>query len=141
MLASLIFSPVGVGTGAIDFARIQITDKNGELLALSGHNRSVITDVEEEEVRLLPSDYRLWQNHPNPFNPVTQIAYDFPEAGEVRLTVYTLTGQKVAVLVDGHRDAGYHTATWDARGVGSGVYVYRMEAGSFVGTRKMVKVE
>ena len=93
------------------------------------------------EAKVLPTEFGLSQNVPNPFNPQTTIAYHLPEASEVRLTVYNAAGQIVQVLVDAHREAGTYTATWDARGLGSGIYLYRLEAGTFIQTRKMVKIE
>ena len=93
------------------------------------------------EVQALPTEFGLSQNAPNPFNPQTTIAYQLPEASEVRLTVHNTAGQLVQVLVDAHREAGHYTAIWDARGLGSGIYLYRLEAGTFIRTRKMVKIE
>lgn len=86
----------------------------------------------------LPSGYALFQNHPNPFNPVTVISYTLPQASHVTLTLYALTGQKVATLVSGVQDAGHYRVRWDASGCANGVYFYRLEAGSFMETRRMV---
>ena len=92
------------------------------------------------EATALPEKFALLQNFPNPFNPVTTIAYDLPQASEVTLTLYTVTGQKVKVLVDGHQEAGHHTIRFDGSGFANGVYLYRLEAGSFVETRRMVLI-
>jgi hypothetical protein len=95
--------------------------------------------VEEmSQATALPSGYSLAQNVPNPFNPVTAIGYDLPQASNVTLTIYTITGQKVAVLVDAHQEAGHHRAMFDGSGFANGVYLYRLEAGSFVETRRML---
>ena len=88
----------------------------------------------------IPSAFALFQNVPNPFNPLTTIAYDLPEAIAVILTVYTITGQKVGTLVSGHQEAGHYEVTWDDRGFASGIYLYRLEAGSFTDTRKALLV-
>ena len=90
------------------------------------------------EVRLLPQRVALYQNYPNPFNPDTQIAFDLPSPKRVRLSVYALSGQKVRELVVGVKEAGYHSVIWDGSGCATGVYVYRLEAGDFVETRRMV---
>jgi hypothetical protein len=94
--------------------------------------------VEASEVKAIPSDYALQQNVPNPFNPITIIAYDLPEASDVALTIYSITGQTVASLVSAHQEAGHYGIVWDGSGLASGVYLYRLEADSFVETKRMV---
>jgi len=91
----------------------------------------------------LPTSYALNNNYPNPFNPTTMISYQIPKAGEVTLTIINSLGQKVRTLVAGQVAAGYHQMMWDARDdngnlVGSGTYLYRIEAGNFVQTKKLV---
>ncbi len=80
----------------------------------------------------------LLGNFPNPFNPSTEISFSLPNASDVKLEVYNIMGQKVATVIDGLFEAGDHTAMWDASSFSSGVYFYRLEAGEFVETRKMV---
>jgi len=87
---------------------------------------------------LVPEVYTLAQNYPNPFNPLTTMSFGLPQAGQVKLTVYDLLGRQVALLVNGHRDAGLHEVTWDAGSLASGVYLYRIEAGDFTSVKKMV---
>ena len=91
----------------------------------------------------LPDRFGLEQNMPNPFNPSTAIGYQLPEAGMVRLAIYNLIGQEVRVLVNERRNAGSFTATWDGtdavgRRVASGIYLYRIQAGSFSATKRML---
>ncbi|RJP74183.1 MAG: T9SS C-terminal target domain-containing protein [Candidatus Zixiibacteriota bacterium] len=85
-----------------------------------------------------PADYALLGAFPNPFNPSTTIRFDLPEASDVTLTVFDLTGRAVANLVSGHREAGTHTATFDAAHLASGMYVYCLQAGDFTATGKMM---
>jgi hypothetical protein len=95
-----------------------------------------VTDV--EQTPLLPARFRLEQNYPNPFNPATTIQYDVPSRARVALAVYNILGQRVAELVNGEKNAGHYETRFDASGLASGVYLYRLQAGSFVQTRKLV---
>jgi hypothetical protein len=88
----------------------------------------------------LPGTYALDQNYPNPFNPVTSIGYATPAAGHVRLIVFNTIGQEVAVLVDEQREAGVYTVSFNAAALPSGVYTYRITAGEFTSTRKMLLI-
>ena len=105
---------------------------------------TVVTDTEAEDG--LPTAYALFDNYPNPFNPSTRIQYALPEPANVTLSVYDVTGRRIRTLAEGLQPAGTHTATWngaDAYGrlAASGVYLYRLEAGDFVETRKMLMVK
>ena len=102
------------------------------------------TDVVElDRGGMLPTDFALAQNYPNPFNPTTIIEFDVPVRSHVTLTVYNMLGQEVVTLVDQDRDAGFHQVDWDSRSssgnpVSSGIYFYKLEADSFVQTKKMM---
>ncbi len=87
---------------------------------------------------LVPSGFQLDQNYPNPFNPTTVISFTLPEATHVKLEIYNVMGQLVSTVVDGYREAGSHTAIWSGSDAASGIYLYRLEAGEFVETKKMV---
>jgi hypothetical protein len=98
------------------------------------------TAVEESQ---LPTDVSLSQNYPNPFNPTTEISYALPDSRPVKLTVFNLLGQGVRKLENGIQEAGYHKVTWDGRNDAgqqspSGTYFYRLDAGDFTQTMKMV---
>jgi len=99
----------------------------------------VETSSDEEEH--LPAAFALDQNYPNPFNPVTLIRYHLPEDADVRLDIYTVLGKRVATLVESRRQAGSHEISFDATHLSSGVYIYRLEAGEFTRTRKMMLVK
>jgi len=85
-----------------------------------------------------PSVFSLRQNWPNPFNSTTRIEYSLPMAAQVKLNIYNLRGEKVATLIDGLIPAGEHSVSWTASNVASGLYFYRIQAGDFSETRKLV---
>ncbi|MEW6013972.1 MAG: FlgD immunoglobulin-like domain containing protein [Candidatus Zixiibacteriota bacterium] len=98
--------------------------------------------VVKEETELIPITYRLYQNHPNPFNPETIISFDVPKASHVKLTILNILGQQVAVLVDEYKTAGKHQVTWrgtDQSGaaVSSGIYLAIMQSGEYARSIKM----
>jgi hypothetical protein len=101
-------------------------------------NTGGVTDVKEELNSILPLDFSLMQNYPNPFNTSTTIQYAVGKSGLVSLTVYDLLGRVVAVLVDGERPAGIHSVLWDASAQTSGVYFYRLQADTFIDTKKLI---
>lgn len=94
--------------------------------------------ITEEEI---PASFVLKQNYPNPFNPSTTIRFGLAETSDVTLEVFNLLGQRVAVLVNENRSAGFHNVTFDASSLSSGMYIYRIQAGSFVETKKLMLVK
>ena len=97
----------------------------------------VITSVDPDEDQP-PRVYRLDQNYPNPFNPATSIRFALPKRSHVSLKIYDVLGREVATVVDEELKRGLHRVTWDARHLASGVYFYRIQAGGFVQTKKLV---
>jgi hypothetical protein len=93
------------------------------------------TSVEEE---LIPKEYELSQNFPNPFNPSTIIKFGLPENQHVKLVVYDLLGRKVSTLIDKSLTAGFHRHELIADNLSSGVYIYRIIAGDFVDSKKFI---
>jgi len=102
-------------------------------------DNSGIVSVDETEP--IPEKYELYQNYPNPFNPETIIKFALPEAGIVRLTVYSILGEKVTVLVNGIMNAGYHRVAFNAANLSSGIYIYKIEAKDFTEKKKMILVK
>jgi N-acetylneuraminic acid mutarotase len=88
-----------------------------------------------------PKTFLLEQNYPNPFNPSTTIRYQLPVASEVKLEVYDVLGKKIATLVNERQSAGSYQVVWNASGLSSGTYFYRLQAGTFVETKKMIMVK
>ena len=88
----------------------------------------------------IPTEFELRQNYPNPFNPSTTIQYGLPQRSRVTLTVFNTPGQQVATLVNAYQEAGYHDVRFDASGLASGVYFYRLRAGDCVATKRLIVV-
>lgn len=98
--------------------------------------------VESQSNNLKPSEYSLEQNYPNPFNPSTSIRFTMKEAGNVKLKVFDLLGNEAATVIDGeYKSVGSHTVNFDAHNLTSGVYFYKLEAGSFSEIKKMSLVK
>jgi hypothetical protein len=89
----------------------------------------------------IPQEFVLFQNHPNPFNPATAIRYGLPRRAHIALTVFNALGQQVSRLVQGEQDAGFHEIRFDGTDLPSGVYFYRMQAGNFIETKKLLLVK
>ena len=102
-----------------------------------------VTSVEEdvEETNEVPTEFKLNQNYPNPFNPSTKISFAIKEAGMYRLSVYNLLGEEVAVLVDGELNAGYYDVNFNAAGLSSGIYIYRLHGADVNFTKKMIMLK
>lgn len=100
---------------------------------------SVVTEV--EEVQNIPPSFVLHQNYPNPFNPSTVLRYELPSRTHVTLKVYNLLGQEMRTLIDELQDTGIKSILFDGKGLASGVYIYRLTAGSFVDAKTMVLVK
>jgi hypothetical protein len=88
----------------------------------------------------LPNNFELAQNYPNPFNPNTVISYRLQVSGDVTLKVFDVLGNEVATLVDGIKETGYHSVEFNAANFSSGVYFYKLQAGSFTETKKMMLI-
>ncbi len=116
------------------------------LAGTEGGNRMLTLVNSLVSLNVLPTEFSLLQNFPNPFNPQTQISYSLPLGCAVRLTVHNILGQTVRTLVDTYEEAGFRSVQWDGtdqlgRSVSSGVYFYRLEAGSYLEIRKMLKLQ
>jgi hypothetical protein len=165
--SSLLDSFVGNSTpGVVKFAgyTMGISNGSGVLVTLNFRVKSasgttdlaltrfrlnegkVLTNVARVQVVLgvpqtkgdIPTSFELAQNYPNPFNPTTTIQYALPQASNVRLIVYDILGRTVSILVNGMETPGYKSVTFDASQLPSGVYIYRIEAGTHTATKKLL---
>jgi hypothetical protein len=120
---------------AITSGNLLYTDGEANLVSVQaaeyrGATMKTVYDV-------LPTDFALKQNYPNPFNPTTTIEMELPAASDWTITIYNVTGQRIADY-SGHSDAGVVKVEWNAEGAASGLYFYKAEAGKFAATKKMV---
>jgi hypothetical protein len=112
-------------------------------VARNSMNATLAVTKKAGEGESMPTIYKLSQNYPNPFNPTTMIEYEIPQSGEVSLEVYNILGEKIATLVNEVKEAGFYTVQWNGKDanqarVASGVYFYRVHAGSFSSVKKMM---
>lgn len=138
----------------------EITFSNGQLTAFHSNGSpvpnqpvfeglgSIVLSLDNvtNQASSLPSDYMLYQNFPNPFNPSTEICYDLPEAAQVSITVYDIQGRKVKELFHGEQNAGMHKIVWNGLNennvrVVSGLYLYSINTANYTQTRKMIFVK
>ena len=117
-----------------EVALYKFINRSGELI---DSYQYIIVDVEPERAGI-PAEFVLSQNYPNPFNPETIISYSIPKTEKVSLIVYNLIGEEIAHLTDERKPSGSYTVEWNVSNVSSGIYFYRLQAGEFVQTRKMV---
>ena len=97
-----------------------------------------VSFVEEQEISEIPTDYKLSHNYPNPFNPSTNIRYSIPQSSNIVIKVFDILGNEIETLVNEDKPVGTYEITWYAEKLSSGIYFYRLQAGSFVETKKMV---
>ena len=103
----------------------------------------VVQVISAEPEPFTPEEFSLRQNYPNPFNPVTTLRYDLPENGHVTITIYDMLGREVKTLINQTQDAGYRSIIWNAtndydKPVSAGIYLYQIQAGEYISTKKMV---
>ncbi len=99
-----------------------------------------ISDIHDLQLHY-PTICQLAQNYPNPFNPITVISWQLPVSSRVDLFIYNILGQKVSTLLSEKKDAGKHSIEWDASDFSSGIYFYRIQAGDFVQTKRMLLIK
>ncbi len=138
----------GPQSNAVDEARWMIVDNEGNVyvtgrsfvgnydIATVKYSQSIvgIQNISNE----IPKDFNLYQNHPNPFNPSTKLKYSVPQITQVTIKVFDVLGSEITTLVNEEKQTGTYEITWYAESLQSGVYFYRLQAGSFVETKKMV---
>lgn len=115
--------------------------QNGRIEEITNSNNHLINSegrISDEIINEIPSNYSLFQNTPNPFNPETKIKYEIPKSVHVKLVVYDATGKEVQTLVNTVQNAGRYEISFNGSEFASGIYYYKFMAGDFVATRKML---
>jgi len=141
--------PLEWGDGTSFLFKLVASDGRGGVTSVFSPAYFVATVVKVEDAGGVPREFALAQNFPNPFNPTTTIEFSLPTRSLVKLTIHDLLGREVAIVVEGELDPGVHRYHWSASrtdrsdrsdgvGIPSGIYFYRLEAGGFVQTRKMI---
>ncbi|MHB8905127.1 MAG: T9SS type A sorting domain-containing protein [Melioribacteraceae bacterium] len=134
------WTPVAADKGTTNTVKVRITDVNNPLIytetsaVLTVEN--VITSV--ESIDGVPTTYALAQNYPNPFNPSTNIQFSIPTSSNVKLTIFNILGEEIAVLVNGYMNAGNYKVTFNASNLPSGLYLYRIQSENFTQVKKML---
>ncbi|MGE5861224.1 MAG: T9SS type A sorting domain-containing protein, partial [Ignavibacteria bacterium] len=113
-------------------SRWLVVGENGTVL------RSSFGEVGVRDKNELPTAFSLQQNYPNPFNPGTKIIYSIPQASFVTLKIYDILGNEVATLVNEEKSLGNYEAEFNAANLSAGIYFYKLQAGDFVQTKKMI---
>jgi hypothetical protein len=165
------YTDVGLTPGQEYFYTVSAMDQNGNQSVRSNQVSAIIPEIEAEEegeediedggaddeedeedeedekddgqIPEIPAEFNLKQNYPNPFNPTTTIAYQLPEASHVQITIYSLRGDLVRLLINRTEDRGSHNVRWDSKDehgqpVSGGIYFYRLRAGAYTRTMKML---
>lgn len=136
---------IGTGENTFRVGAVAANSAEGEIYVLATNvalaSYSLPTTVSIDRENELVEAFVLNQNYPNPFNPTTSISFELPQTEYVNITVHNMLGQQVATLVNQQMSAGAHTVQFNAAGLSSGTYIYRMQAGSFVQNKRMMLVK
>lgn len=129
-----------VGQGATSLTSVDVAKSYAvELINSCGENFSDLpTSIKDNNSDFIVNKYELLDNYPNPFNPVTTIKYGLTDRTNVRIDVFDVLGRKITTLVNEQKEAGYHTVQFEGSNLASGMYIYKLTAGSFTSTKKMM---
>ncbi len=131
---------LGAGLGVVQKRNDSMVEPPEYLLSaiIDGDTLGTIVGVENDYDDYLPSSTKLFQNYPNPFNPSTTIAYTVPEGDYITLEVFNILGEKINTVVNGYQQPGKYSINFNAENLASGTYIYRITAGDFVDSKKLI---
>ncbi len=138
---SISFSVIAPNVDTTGSYSVLFVSSNASSSPASGVLRSINATGVGEILPSVPKNFALHQNYPNPFNPTTTIEYSIPSSSHVTFKVYDMLGRKLKTLVDGQQTSGVHEVRFDASNLASGIYIYRLQAGSFTAARKLIVVK
>lgn len=137
------WEPINSGLPHLDVRALALNDSMKQIFAGTNGKGVFVATLKtsvQESAQAMPSSFELAQNHPNPFNPSTTIAFSLSRASHVTLKIFNALGEEIATLVDEKRNAGRHQVVWEAKGVASGIYFYHLQSEQGALTRKMILV-
>jgi tetratricopeptide (TPR) repeat protein len=138
MTTALNLDTTNTGLGKIAGGKYLVKGTSDYLTKLNNLLQTKFGINNEEKEQIIPKEYSLYQNYPNPFNPSTAIKFDLPKDGLVTLEIYDILGRRITTLVNEYKPAGSHEQLFNASSLASGVYVYKLQAGDFVNSKKMI---
>jgi parallel beta-helix repeat protein len=141
ILETYMIMPYGQGDAPSFSGKLQYLRPKSKSEAMRMIHERLYGFFHSDKEKVLPQVFSLSQNYPNPFNPLTKINYSLPQGTKVSIKIFDVLGKLVKELVNEYKDAGSYTVTFDGSNFASGVYFYKIEAGKFVDTKKMVLVK
>ena len=131
-----------VTVSGCDWIADSIDYSNAFFDSIDNCNESCST-ISNDEITQIPTTFVVYKNYPNPFNPVTTLRYDLPKNSHVNITIFDILGREVKTLINQTQNAGYRSVIWDAtndygKPVSAGIYLYQIQAGEYISTKKMV---
>jgi len=127
--------------GKTDIAIVSSVDTGVDSLFVLYNLGGGTVGIQDQEIENISTNFSLAQNYPNPFNPSTTIQFSLSKSGDVTLKIYNLLGEEVKTLVNEYKEIGNHSVLFNANNLASGIYFYRLQAGSFVETKKMILIK
>ena len=141
LLINLVFATNEGGTKPVSILNFSINNNSEYGSSVNGSIKVIGSTFADNDKNVIPKEFALYQNFPNPFNPSTEIKFDLPKQSEVLIAVYDMLGREVARLVSGEIKAGSHTIKWNATNQTTGIYLVLFRADNFKQTRKMILIK